>query len=227
MKMKRSADKGVPLVLIIRPDKTMDIAFPHRVRGNQVWYIDPRTRRQEVVILRPDALLHLGGAIVIPHVQGFLDALGWREMGSLLFTNDKFLAHLRQRMLELLELRKDKLKDKYDILKEKIENGSAIELADVWRQWRIKGIINNIPPPEPPAFLYAPEKLLSILEDLRTAVLAESMAYVKQITGLQGLLGGRMGWWLLLLLIGGGLLLLLLFGGAFHPAPAHPAPIKT
>ena len=228
-KLKRSADRGLPLILVVRPDRTMDFVFPTMRRGNLVWYVDPATKRREIVIMRPEAIMHLGKAIILVHIQGFLENLGWKELGALLFSQPATVNQIKQRLLELIEYRHDSIPGAlYTEYKERVTRGSLIDIADVWRELKAAELIKNIDPPEPPAILTVPKYLLSTLEDFRTAVLAESMSYIKQVTGLQGLLGGRVGWWiLLLLLIGGGLLLLMLFGGAFHPAPAHPAPIKT
>ena len=230
MRLGKAAEQGRPLILAIRPDKTIDLVWPETITGNIVRYKDPSTHRYEVVLLKPESVLHMGKVVIIPHVQGFLESVGWREMASLLFAQPETVERLRHRLLELVELRKDLLPESmYREYKERLANASVIDIADIWRELRAAGLINNIPPPEPPAYLYIPEKMASVAEKLRIAYLSEAMGYIKTVTGLQSFFKPGWNWKTIIGIIALVLIMFFLFsmlGNIFAPPPAaHTPPV--
>ena len=230
MRLGKAAEQGRPLILAIRPNKTVDLVWPESIRGNIVRYRDPATGRYEVVLLKPESVLHMGKVIIIPHVQGFLENVGWREMASLLWAQPDTVERLRRRLLEVLELRKDLLPESlYREYKERLANAGAIDVADIWRELRAAGLINNIPPPEPPAELVAPEQIAAIAEKLRLAYLSEAMGYIKTVTGLQSFFKPGLNWKTIIGIIALVIIMFFLFsvlGGIFSPPPAtHTPPV--
>jgi hypothetical protein len=81
VKLKKAADKGRPLLLIVYPDGSMDLRLPERVYAGAVEYIDPR--RGEARVIVPKHLLSYGKLRLAVVPAGFLESIGYEGLAYL------------------------------------------------------------------------------------------------------------------------------------------------
>ena len=230
-RLSKAAEQGKPLVLVVRQDKTLDILWPTMIRGNIVQYYDPVTKRYELLLLHPESLLHMGKVVLIPHVQGYLESLGWEELGSLLFAKPQTVRRLQENLLRIIQENGGLSQEEKDALTRAVSTGNVIAIAEAWRYLRGKNLIRDVEPPQPPAFIYVPEHVAAVAEKIRLRFLSEAMGYIKYVSGLQKFFSPGFNW-KTLLAIGAIILILFIIMGALgplfapHGAATAPPPKK-
>ena len=86
LKLKKAADRGLPLIVPVYPDGAVDFLFPERVYGGTVEYWDPR--RGELRTIVPRHVLRYGRVSMVIVPSGFLESVGFEGLALLALPDD-------------------------------------------------------------------------------------------------------------------------------------------
>jgi hypothetical protein len=86
LKLKKAADRGLPIIVPVYPDGTFNMLFPERVFGDTVEYYDPR--RGELRTVVPRHVLRYGRVMMVIVPSGFLESVGFEGLALLALPDD-------------------------------------------------------------------------------------------------------------------------------------------
>jgi hypothetical protein len=86
LKLKKAADRGLPIVVPVYPDGTFNMLFPERVYGATIEYWDPR--RGELRTVVPRHVLRYGRVSMVIVPSGFLESVGFEGLALLALPDD-------------------------------------------------------------------------------------------------------------------------------------------
>ena len=108
LKLKKAADRGLPLVVPVYPDGTVNFLFPERVYGGTVEYWDPR--RGELRTIVPRHVLRYGRVSMVIVPSGFLESVGFEGLALLALPDDvkrEMQQAVAERLTEIVKERPD------------------------------------------------------------------------------------------------------------------------
>ena len=85
-KLKKAADRGLPIIVPVYPDGTFNMLFPERVYGGTIEYWDPR--RGEMRTIVPRHVLRYGRVAMVIVPSGFLESVGYEGLAFLALPDD-------------------------------------------------------------------------------------------------------------------------------------------